>query len=148
MSNLNTFLLCSLFIVFNPTSLADETDIFNIGPGHCSNDAEGTNPEEDEELETISTVSCDGPHDNEFYSAFNIIDELYPGEAAIFAYADEECANNFESFVGIPYNDSILELSYLFPTYESWLDGDNEVVCFLYHPDFEKLEGSMEGKKI
>jgi hypothetical protein len=45
------------------------------------------------------------------------------------AQADELCAAEFESFVGLPYEESVLYLTYLTPTREGWSEGDREVVA-------------------
>lgn len=41
----------------------------------------------------------------------------------------EQCSGaNFESFAGLPYEQSVLEVSWLAPTIESWGGGDREVL--------------------
>jgi hypothetical protein len=58
----------------------------------------------------------------------------FPGEEAVVEQADESCTAEFESFVGLPYEESALYLSYLTPSEETWPAGDREVLCTVYDP--------------
>ena len=56
------------------------------------------------------------------------------------------CLSEFESYVGIAYEDSRLDVSYIFPVRDGWeSEGDREFICFLYDLNLEKLSGSMQG---
>jgi hypothetical protein len=64
------------------------------------------------------------------------------------ATARDSCRERFDAFVGLEYENSILEIVSLNPTAESWKQGDREVVCALYDINNEKLVGSTEGSGI
>ena len=49
--------------------------------------------------------------------------------------AEEFCAEAFAEFVGVDYNESELEINLLYPTGESWAEGDRELVCLVYDPE-------------
>lgn len=123
-------------------------DVFDIRVGDCTNDDSSTDDEGADEFLSVKGVPCDQPHDNEFYSIFDINDENFPGEEAILEHANQTCIDNFEPFIGKNYDDSELEISFFYPTEESWAQQDREVACFLFHIDYEKLEGSMAGSGI
>ncbi|MBA3308147.1 MAG: septum formation family protein [Chloroflexi bacterium] len=61
-------------------------------------------------------------------------------------FAQEGCLKRFERFVGISYERSQLEVTYLSPTAVSWQDGDRRVQCVLHSGDGEPLTGSMRGR--
>lgn len=117
--------------------------VFELEVGVCFDD-----PDQFTEVETVDGVDCAEPHDNEVYFAADLDDGAYPGDEEVAAAADDLCFASFEPFVGIDYFDSILDFAWLVPTAGSWAQGDREVICFLYHIDLEKLEGSMEGAGI
>ncbi len=62
--------------------------------------------------------------------------------------AHDSCLERFDSFVGMDYENSVLEIVTLYPTTESWQQDDREVVCALYDMSKEKLVGSTKGRGI
>jgi len=117
----------------------DSTDVFTLRVGDCLNDADAT-----EEVETVPTTPCDGPHDSEVYASVIMTEDSYPGQDAILERADAECLTEFEAFVGGGYNDSPYDFSYYFPTEGSWSEGDREILCVIYDPA-GPVTGSLEG---
>ena len=104
--------------------------------------------------EEIAAIPCSEPHDNELYAVFDLSDRLpylalerFPGEEGIVSFSRDGCFERFENFLGIPYEKSTLLVRMLYPTAESWAQGDREVSCMVYHPE-EKLAGSMRGSGI
>ena len=56
------------------------------------------------------------------------------------------CFAAFESYVGIPWESSELDIAALEPTEESWVEGDDrEVTCAIVSYDGSKLVGSTRG---
>jgi hypothetical protein len=87
-----------------------------------------------EAIFTVETVPCSQPHSGEIYAVV-IPRGDYPGDEAMAVQADELCNAEFESFVGLPYEESVLYFTYLHPSdEESWNAGDREVVCTVYDP--------------
>ena len=119
-------------------------NVFTLEEGDCFNDE----TEFSEEVSDVPIVECGEPHDNEVYRVVEMTDSSYPGFDATGSRADSLCLEAFETFVGTPYVDSALEISWLIPTEESWGAGDREIVCFLYRLDFPKMTGTMEGSGI
>ncbi|MBD0293338.1 MAG: septum formation family protein, partial [Jiangellaceae bacterium] len=68
------------------------------------------------------------------------------GTQAVDTAAQEICVAEFEDFVGIPYEDSVLDVGFLAPTEESWREGDREVLCTVFDPA-EEVSGSLRGAK-
>ena len=50
-------------------------------------------------------------------------------------WAERACLDEFESFVGLEYVLSKLEIGAIVPSFETWTDeGDRNVICFIF-PD-------------
>lgn len=93
-----------------------------------------------------NTVSCDEPHDVGVFALKLVGSELglnYP-TSAMEEFAFFACLENFDAYVGRVYEDSILEITFLTPTSESWADGDRVITCALFRLDLQKMTGSMK----
>ena len=84
---------------------------------------------------TVQTVPCSEPHSEEIYAAVTPPEGDFPGYEAIDAQAKEMCTAEFESFVGLPYEDSMLHVNLVIPTEERWDAGDRMALCTIYDPD-------------
>lgn len=91
------------------------------------------------------TTACGQLHDLEVYGVIPIAGNSYPGLQAVATFADEQCITHFESYVGIPQNQSSLGYDTYFPSEEGWANGERNVVCVLLSQTGERLRGSMQG---
>lgn len=99
----------------------------------------------DDLVETVDGVPCDQPHEYEIYYAFNLPegDGDFPGETEVEDQSNEGCFGAFESFVGLPYEDSIYGFNVLTPTEGSWDEvDDREVLCLIGNYDGSMKSGS------
>ena len=113
--------------------------------GDCFND-----PEDFSAVVALETVPCQQPHDNEIFALPQYPagpDEDYPGDEAMNSFAEEACLEAFEGYVGIPYDDSVFIYGTISPRADTWAGGDREIICILYDPDLQKLEGSTQGSR-
>lgn len=120
------------------------TSVFDLREGTCFNDPVTA---DDDLIEELAVVSCDTAHDNEVFAIVNHPDDLqaaFPSQDAISEFADQECEAVYYAYVGTAYADSLFLYSTYYPSAESWDEGDREVICYLYHPDLEKLTGSQK----
>ena len=117
------------------------TSVFDLGVGDCFNDPEDLTQVE---LESVETVDCSEPHDNEIYYEYSMADAAFPGMNAAMESAFSRCVDEFEAFVGTPYLESSLDVFPITPTEQSWADGDRVVYCALYAMDLSRLRGSMQ----
>jgi Septum formation len=92
----------------------------------------------------VPVVPCDQPHTSEVYYAHNIPGDSLPSQSEMEDIVDAECVSRFEGFVGIPYPDSVLLVTWLEPTPESWAAGDRELLCLASGPPGEVV-GTLEG---
>lgn len=117
-----------------------EVDVFDLDVGDCLADFQDAT-----ELDTIEASPCSEPHSDEIYAAGSIdgFDE-FPGSEAIEAAARRICLAEYEAFVGRSYEDSVLDISYLVPTEDSWADDDRRVLCTIFDP-LDEVTGSLRG---
>lgn len=78
-------------------------------------------------------VACSQPHVGEVYDAIALKDGPYPGAEALVRES-AKCEATFENFVGKPYGESDLKLTYFHPTQESWERGDRQILCAVEVP--------------
>jgi hypothetical protein len=101
------------------------------------------------EVSSVHTVPCGESHDNEVYALvpYTPVGGTFPGKAALETFAEKRCVELFTAFVGIPYDESRLEVGYLTPTEGGWSSGDRSVTCVVAGAPGEKLTGSMRGTR-
>jgi hypothetical protein len=125
-----------------------DLDVMSLQVGDCFDDPADL---EDVVFEVIA-VPCIEPHDNEVYSVQSLataFPRAFPGQDALWDYSYQVCRGSvFDSFVGTPYAQSVLEVFSLTPSEESWEDGDREFVCALFRLDGEKLSGTARGSGL
>lgn len=122
-------------------------NVFELAVGDCFDDGELAVGEL-EEVDEVPLVECAEPHDNEVYAVVTVDGEVFPGEQAIQAQADEVCRDAFDPFAGLDYESSALDFGWLVPTADSWEMGDRVIACFIYRMDLEKVSGTLEGSSI
>ena len=96
--------------------------------GHCLSHQ----MEEGDVSGRVKVVPCAQRHAHEVYAVFTLpAGGGFPGDRKAQGAADSRCVRAFRTYVGIAYDDSALDLSYLYPnTAEKWRQ-DRRVVCML-----------------
>jgi hypothetical protein len=86
---------------------------------------------DDTNVTEIPTVDCTEAHDAQVVGKFDLEDGDYPGTDAIATEADAGCTEAFEDFIGVAADQSSLQISYVYPTEQSWDQADDrEILCF------------------
>ena len=119
----------------------EQSDVFDVEVGNCIGDFQA-----DEEVSNVDVVPCEEPHDQEIYAIFEVPDGEFPGEDSFEAQVQEDCIPEFETFIGMAWQESALDIKWLQPTEESWGEGDRELVCTVYEegvPTTGTLEGAQ-----
>ncbi|PPG05005.1 hypothetical protein C5E06_03790 [Pseudoclavibacter sp. RFBI5] len=116
-----------------------DLDVFKLAVGDCFNDAGSTTVSE------IPVVPCSDPHDYEVYFEVEMAAGEYPGDEAISAQADTDCTAQFATFVGLSYEESSLNFSYLTPTQQSWDGADDRLIQCIIIDDAAQTTGSLAG---
>jgi len=114
--------------------------IFSLTVGDCT-----VASQESGEFADTQVIACTEPHDNEIYAASSVPDGDFPGNAAIDVQATADCFDEFATFIGANYEDSIYGASWYYPTEGSWAEGDREILCLVYQRDGEQVTGSLAG---
>lgn len=95
---------------------------------------------------------CAMEHDIEVYFVGDVAATDFDA-IAIAEEASALCRAEFETFVGLTYEESTLDIYYLYPQQESWDAGDREVICAVYTPDPEtngviRTTGSLRDARV
>lgn len=87
----------------------------------------------------VESIDCSKPHDYEVFALVTARggrDAPYPGEDELFFEIGDLCVGRWQSFIGLPYADSVYYLNAIFPTQESWDDeNDRSATCLAYAVD-------------
>lgn len=122
-------------------SACGDTSVLSLEVGQC------INTETEGEISSVPVVDCAETHNGEVFSLPQLPDGDFPGDDAVRQSADQLCAGqDFQTYVGKPYEESAIYYSALTPTDETWDDGDREIVCFLLaDQNGSESTGSLRG---
>lgn len=127
-----------------------DVSVFDVQTGQCF----AAQQEIQAEIATLSSVPCDSPHRQEAYATVayeppaGVQGDAFPGDSALKSWADANCAQQFQGYVGISYLDSSLFFTYLVPSARGWeQDNDRSVVCFVTTTGAE-LTSSVKASKL
>ena len=124
-------------------------DAFTMRVGDCFDDTAALGSEVGGEVSSLPAVPCADPHDNEVYAIFDVSFDAFPGDEAMGEAAFAQCLERFEGFVGSTYEESVLDITALYPSDRSWsVQNDREVVCAVYDMNLNKLTGSVKDTAI
>lgn len=119
---------------------ACSTGVMDLEVGDCfdASALEGA-----DEVSTVDTVDCSEEHTGEVFGSLEHAEsETAPALQDLFDEADEHCYYEFQSFVGVPYEESAHEYYVVSPTQESWENADDRTsLCLLVS---EPVSGSLE----
>lgn len=122
----------------NVTASADSANIFDVELGDCVGDFSDA-----DEVTSVTVVPCADEHGQEVFAITEIADGEFPGDDTFSAQAEKDCVAQFGEFVGVAWDASELDYTWLQPTEESWEQGDRELVCLVFDPA-GPVEGSLE----
>jgi Septum formation len=119
---------------------AEEATVFQLEDGDCLT----SDPSVQGEVSEVPKVDCEDPHFSEVFHTYTIDANTLPSAGDMEGIVEDQCLAEFETFVGMPYTESALEVTWLEPTPESWERGDRELVCMITDPAGQTT-GSLEG---
>ncbi len=96
-------------------------------------------------VQAVQAVPCEDDHDQEVFYLGALPENDYSGDQVTADLVAEQCIAVFETYVGISYADSSLDVAYIYPSEDSWNDGDRGYVCSLFDVNMEPLAGTMRG---
>jgi len=116
-----------------------DSSVYTLVVGDCFNgDYEGG-------VSAVTFVDCAEPHESEVYASIMMEGDDFPGRDAVFAQADTDCHAEYGSFVGLSWEESVLDFGILFPSAESWALSDREILCIINDPERTLTSGSLAG---
>ncbi|HEX2285603.1 MAG TPA: septum formation family protein [Mycobacterium sp.] len=77
---------------------------------------------------TVQTVACNEPHAGEVFAVLLMPDGDFPGQTAIEDFQDK-CSPELEAYAPDAMTDDSVQLYVLYPTAETWEQGDRAVTC-------------------
>lgn len=105
----------------------------------------------------ILLLDCELPHSFEVIGVVEFDDSAlrppsgdpaeFPGQDALTAAARLQCPPLFAQWVGMPYEVSELELSWVVPDEQSWADGNRIIGCTVFDPFTERLAGTTKDSR-
>jgi hypothetical protein len=121
-----------------------DVGVFALAEGDCFVDPPSGN------LNEVEAVPCDEPHSSEVFALFDVDgdnDAPFPGDPEIQAQAEENCGGDlFEEYVGAPFQESTLGVTFITPTQQTWEQvDDREVICVAQSGDGSDLTESVAG---
>lgn len=76
----------------------------------------------------VKTVTCDEPHKGEVFTVLAMPDGAFPGDAAVSTFTDR-CGPALTQRAPQAADDPAVSLFVLYPTADSWKQGDRTVTC-------------------
>lgn len=130
-----TMSACSLL------SFGPRTSAFSMKVGQCVQLPTGDN------ITDLETTDCSALHDAEVFHLTQVTEDERPSDSELEDMGGDACLAAFEGYVGIPYEESELDYTILYPSPGSWEQGDREIICFIISGDGTdvQLSGSMKG---
>ena len=97
------------------------------------------------QVSNVEVVDCSAPHQYEVYSNYQITQSTFPDESTMKSEQYTACHDTFETYVGVPYDQSQYDVGTLTPTENSWAQGDHTITCSLMTKDGSLITGSLKG---
>ena len=120
----------------------DSVEDMHLAVGECIDDS-AVSAEGESEVGVLPTVDCAEPHDAEVYYVEDLAGEELPAD--LTTQVEDICYDQYEPFIGGPYEESDYWISSISPTFDSWEAGDRQVACLVVGDDGEQLTGSLKG---
>ncbi|MFI2430722.1 DUF4190 domain-containing protein [Streptomyces sp. NPDC018693] len=122
----------------------DGGSVTALKAGDCF-DVPGADKNFDDYVDHVDEVPCSGRHDAEVFAVVPVNGSAYPGKGRIQDMAEEKCWELQSGYAmdpwAIPEN---VDVSYLWPTSDSWEYGDREITCvFTSATRSDTLTGSL-----
>jgi hypothetical protein len=124
---------------------AGDLTVLELQVGDGSDEPSTLSTNETVEVDSVDATPCSEPHDFEVSHTFELTTAELPSPDEIMSETSDRCLDAFEPFVGSSYEESELDVDFMWPSPESWEVGDRTVVRSLTTMDGSKLVDSAAG---
>lgn len=93
----------------------------------------------------FNEVSCDGARQVEVIYAAPFDEGPFPGDQYLEETAADICPGAFETYVGVPPDQSAHAVDWILPTEQTWADGTRQGICLVVAGDGSVLTGTVKG---
>jgi hypothetical protein len=100
-------------------------------------------------VEKAVAKPCGQPHQYEVFTTGTIdsASGTYPTDDELRAWTKANCVSAFAAYVGMSYDDSVLEMITFYPNEAGWRKSDRQMQCSLEDPGNTALTASQKGAK-
>jgi putative regulator of septum formation/uncharacterized protein DUF4190 len=102
-----------------------------------------TTPGDNSTVKTLPKVSCDKPHEGEVYALLPVSGDTFPGQTALRDEYGKKCESALGTYSPKAAADSAYQIYVLYPTQQTWDQGDRRVACLTITQD--RRTGSVKG---
>ena len=117
--------------------LVSGTALQDVTVGQCFNGARAQPGTSSAVVFGVEVVECTAPHTSELAARLNYpggaTGVAYPGVESVRVYAQQECRDGFADYVGVSFEESILDMTFIYPIESNWRSGDYSIQCVI-HP--------------
>jgi hypothetical protein len=134
----------------------DPVEVRALAVGACADDVTDDQGEQPTVVDAVASGgsvvprACDGEHRYEVYATVELAaaDAGWPGPEQVDEDALRECTARFETYVGVPWDQSSLDLVPVVPDEARWATGERMAWCVLFDLGLEPLEGSASSSGL
>lgn len=102
---------------------------------------------ESDEVTDVTARPCNEEHEYELFFTEPMADGPYPSKDDFTQFVVDSCGPAFDTFVGRTYEDSVLDIYWMYPLEDVWSSGDHDVQCAVFHPRVHRLTSSLKDSK-
>jgi hypothetical protein len=118
--------------------LVGRTGLQDVSVGQCFNGARPQPGSSADVFFSVEIVECTVPHTSELAASLNYPGGAsgiaYPGAESLLTFAEVECPDGFADYVGVSFQESILDMTVIYPLESNWALGDYSIQCVI-HPE-------------
>jgi hypothetical protein len=126
----------------NLGNLGTRTPIEDVGVGQCFNGIKNSDFAGGEQVSPgmlfgVEVVDCAEEHEGELVARVSWPagrGNEYPGDEEMATYAFNACSDAFGDYVGVSFESSTYEMTYIYPQQRSWTQGTRSIECLVHPP--------------
>jgi len=129
--------------VTTPTPTDNRVPILQVASGMCFEQQ----AMKDSGQTYIWPIDCTKPHNSEVFYADSLPAGDYPDQDGWVANVKQYCHPAFKDYVGLDFNESRLDVYYVYPPQAEWNAGDRILVCYAVDPAGDRTSTVAGTKK-